>query len=150
LVRKIRNGTVIDHIPAGNALNVLRIIGVKGDEGFRLSIIINTFSEKLGKKDIVKIEDKELTSDEVDMIALIAPTATLNIIRDYRVVSKRRVEVPDRVVGIVRCGNPNCITNQEKEGLRASFIVESKDKLLLRCEYCGRSIGKEEVLIQFR
>ncbi len=150
IVRKIKHGTVIDHIPAGNALNVLRILGIRGDEGFRIAVVMNVESRKLGRKDIVKIEGRELVSEEVSIIALIAPTATINIIRNYEVVHKERVKLPDTIEGIVRCSNPNCITNQPRESARPKFRVVSRDPLLLQCTYCERYTTKEDILKQFR
>ncbi len=149
LVRKIRDGTVIDHIPAGNALNVIKILGVAGEDGSRLSIIMNTESSKLGKKDIVKIEGRELTMDEVNIIALIAPNATINIIRGYKVVSKKTVSIPDTVEGVVKCANPNCITNLSREKVIPKFNVVSKEPLLLKCIYCERYTTREDILKQF-
>lgn len=149
LVRRIRDGTVIDHIPAGNALNVIKILGIDGDEGIRLAIIMNTDSSKLGKKDIVKIEGRELTMDEVSIIALIAPTATINIIREYRVYRKEKVDVPDTVEGIIRCSNPNCISNQDRETAKPKFRVLSKEPLLLECVYCERYTTRDDILRQF-
>ena len=125
LVRKIREGTVIDHIPAGSALDVIRILGINVKNGDRVAIIINTDSEKYGKKDIVKIEKRELTMDEVNIIALIAPNATINIIRNYRVVRKEKVKIPDHVENIVRCSNPNCISNLDRENATPKFDVVS-------------------------
>jgi len=148
LVRKIKDGTVIDHIPAGNALRVIRVLGISGREGVRVSIIMNTDSIKLGKKDIIKVEGRELSMDEVNIISLIAPTATINIIRDYRVVSKKNVEIPNKIENIVKCANPNCITNQERENIKPVFTVVSKDPILLQCEYCGRYTTKEDILRQ--
>ena len=94
LVRKIREGTVIDHIPAGRALAVLRILGITGREGLRVAVVMNVESRKLGRKDIVKVEGRLLKPHEVDVVALIAPTATINIIRDYKVIEKRKVRLP--------------------------------------------------------
>ncbi len=148
LVRKIRDGTVIDHIPAGSALDVLKVLGVTGKEGFRISIVMNTDSIKLGRKDIIKIEDRELNMEEVNIIALIAPTATINIIREYRVVKKEKVEVPDYIEDIVKCANPNCVTNLEK-GLKTRFKVVSRRPLLLKCLYCDRYTTLEDIYRQF-
>ncbi|HEQ79052.1 MAG TPA: aspartate carbamoyltransferase regulatory subunit, partial [Euryarchaeota archaeon] len=112
-VRPISNGTVIDHITNGNALRVLKILGITGPPlESTVSVVMHVKSEAMGFKDLLKLEDKELKKDEVDKIALISPQATINIIRDETVVSKRNVELPERVVGIVRCSNPNCITNK--------------------------------------
>ena len=132
LVSPIRNGTVIDHITAGEALNVLRILGITGSTRECLSIATNVGSKRLGKKDIVKIERRELRTEEVDRIALIAPHAKINIIREYRVVEKKGVEIPKVLRGVVRCPNPGCITNTN-EPVESTFEVLEKG---LHCLYC--------------
>lgn len=150
LVRKIRSGTVIDHISAGNALNVLKILGIKGSEGYRVAIVMNVESKKLGLKDIVKVEGRELAPKEVNMIALIAPKATINIIRDYKVVKKVRVKLPKIINGIVKCSNPNCITNRPREYVKPRFKVVSEEPLILQCLYCERYTTKEDIVKQFK
>lgn len=150
LVRKIRSGTVIDHISAGNALNVLKILGIKGSEGYRVAIVMNVESKKLGLKDIVKVEGRELAPKEVNMIALIAPKATINIIRDYKVVKKVRVKLPKIIDGIVKCSNPNCITNRPREYIKPRFKVVSEEPLILQCLYCERYTTKEDIVKQFK
>jgi len=147
-VRKIRDGTVIDHIPAGRALQVLRILGITGMEGFVVAIVMNVESKKLGRKDIVKIEGRFLDLEEVNKISLIAPTATINIIKGYRVVSKTRVSIPDKIEGILKCMNPNCITNQPREPIKPSFLVVSKSPIKLICEYCNQLMVSEDVVKQ--
>jgi aspartate carbamoyltransferase regulatory subunit len=132
LVSPIRNGTVIDHITAGEALNVLKILGITGSTPERLSIATNVESRRLGRKDIVKIEDRELRTEEVDRIALIAPRAKINIIREYMVVEKKGVEIPRILKGVVRCPNPGCITNTN-EPVESTFEVLPKG---LHCLYC--------------
>ena len=144
-VAKIREGTVIDHISAGNALVVLRILGITGREGFIVSVAMNVPSKKLGRKDIVKIEGRELSREEVDKIALIAPRATINIIRDYKVVRKHRVRLPKVIKNIVRCINPACITN-EREPVEPKFYVVSEEPLRLKCHYCGRIMEWPDIL----
>jgi len=137
-VTPIRNGTVIDHIKVGMALKVLKIIGIKGENSqSTVSVLLRVPSKQNEWKDIVKIEDRELDPKELSKIALISPSATINIIRDYNVAEKFNVEVPDIVKGIVRCQNPGCITNQS-EPIEPEFVVESKKPLTLRCIYCGR------------
>ncbi len=145
IVTKIKNGTVIDHIPAGMSLHVLNILGITGREGYRIALVMNVESSKIGKKDIIKIENRELDSKEVNKIALIAPTATINIIRNYEVVSKVKVELQDVIEGIVKCPNPNCITNQSREPIKPKFIVVQKVPIKLKCVYCGRYITKDEI-----
>jgi aspartate carbamoyltransferase regulatory subunit len=149
IVRRIKDGTVIDHIPAGQALNVLRILGVRGGEGYTVATVMNVESSKLGRKDIVKLENRELALDEVNKIALVAPEATINTIRDYRVVKKTKVKLPDEIEGIIKCVNPNCISNQVREPVVPRFVVISRNPALLGCKYCGAYITQRDLIIQF-
>ncbi|HZD43483.1 MAG TPA: aspartate carbamoyltransferase regulatory subunit [Methanomicrobiales archaeon] len=138
IVSKIRNGTVIDHITAGEALNVLRILGITGSTTETLSVATNVES-RYGKKDIVKIEKRELCKEEVDRIALIAPKATINIIRNYEVFDKKGVSIPELLIGVVRCPNPECISNTQ-EPIESKFeVLESG---VLRCMYCGWRVSR--------
>ncbi len=139
LVSPIKNGTVIDHITAGEALNVLKILGITGTTSERLSIATNVVSRDMRRKDIVKIENRELMTEEVDRIALIAPRATINIIREYRVVEKKGVEIPSVLIGVVRCPNPGCISNTD-EPIESRFEVVEKG---LRCYYCDNLITRD-------
>ena len=139
-VSKIKSGTVIDHIEGGQALNVLALLGIDGSEGEAVSVAMNVPSGRLGHKDVVKVESRELSQDELDVLALIAPEATINIIRDYDVVEKTRVERPDQVVGVLACPNRACITRTDEP-------VESRFEVLadgVRCEYCG-TIVREDI-----
>ncbi len=137
-VTPIRNGTVIDHIECGMALKVLKIIGVDGtDVRSTVSILMHVSSQKVGWKDVVKVEDRELDPNELEKISLISPNATINIIRDFNVAEKYKLTIPNEVIGIVRCGNPNCITNLN-EPVEPEFNVESKEPPTLRCIYCDR------------
>ncbi len=147
-VKKIRDGTVIDHISAGYALDVLKILGIDGRGGHVVSVAMNVTSKQQPKKDIVKVENRELKQDEVDKIALIAPGATINIIRDYEVAEKTRVKLPKTIGGIVRCANPSCVSNAG-EPVAPRFMVEKEDPLRLRCYYCARFMEKPDVLKQF-
>lgn len=148
LVSKIKDGTVIDHIDSGRALYVLRILGITGREKFTIAVVMNVNSKRIGKKDIVKLEKMELKKEQVDKIALIAPSATINIVRDYRVVKKYNVEVPPIIEGLIRCINPNCITNQEHEPIKSIFYVKSLRPLILVCKYCGEEIHHEDIINQ--
>jgi len=133
-VSKIRNGTVIDHVTAGQALNVLTIVGIDGESGETLSLGMNVPSDRFGAKDIVKVEGRELSQDEVDVLSLIAPHATINIIREYEVAEKHRVERPDTVKGVLDCPNRHCITNAD-EPVETRFDVLSEGDGV-RCVYC--------------
>ena len=147
-VKKIKEGTVIDHISAGNGLTVLNMLGITGHAGNVVSLTINVPSSKIGLKDIVKIEGRELNSDEVNKIALIAPNATINIIRDFNVIEKQKTKLPKIISGVLYCTNPACISNS-KEPIQPTFIVEKEAPLILRCHYCGRIIERRDVITQF-
>ena len=147
-VKKIRNGTVIDHIEPGHALDVLHILSINGKQGEVVSAVMNVESKRYTRKDIVKIDDRELNPQEVDKIALIAPKATINIVREYEVTSKKRVQLPQIIKGIIRCNNPSCVVNA-REPVTPEFRVEIPEPLRIRCHYCGRIMGKDDVLKQF-
>jgi len=147
-VSKIKNGTVIDHITGGHALDVIKILGITGRVDGVITVAINVPSKKLDTKDMVKIEGRELKSEEVDKIALLAPHATINIIRNYKVVEKQRVKLPNIIREIVKCANPACISNS-REPVQPTFYVESEEPLRLRCHYCGYIMEKQDVLKQF-
>jgi aspartate carbamoyltransferase regulatory subunit len=144
-VAPIRNGTVIDHITVGQALNVLKILGVNEYSiDSTISVLIRVPSKKPetgGWKDVVKVEDRELDTKTVDKIALIAPSATIVIIRDYSVAEKKKVNLAPKICGLVRCNNPNCITNKN-EPIQPEFDVISKEPPTLRCRYCDRTLSK--------
>jgi aspartate carbamoyltransferase regulatory subunit len=147
-VSKIKDGTVIDHITGGHALDVAKILGITGREKRVITIAINVPSKRFKMKDIVKVEGRELNPQEVHKIALLAPHATINIIREYRVIEKQRVQLPKIIENIVKCANPACISNSD-EPVQAKFYVESEEPLLLKCHYCGYIMEKKDVLGQF-
>lgn len=147
-VSKIKDGTVIDHITSGYALDVAKILGINRLEKRVITIAINVPSKNFKRKDIVKIEGRELNSQEVHKIALLAPHATINIIRNYRVVEKQRVKLPKVIEDIMKCANPACISNSN-EPVQPRFYVEDEEPLLLKCHYCGFIMEKKDVLEQF-
>lgn len=134
-VQKIESGTVIDHIEAGSAWKVVKILGLEEYPGTVL-VLSNIESKSFKKKDIIKVEKKELGKNEVDKISLVSPKATVNIIENYEIKKKYVVNIPDTVEGILKCTNPNCITNNES--IRTRFSVESKNPLKIRCYFCER------------
>ena len=143
-VYAIESGTVIDHIPSPLALKVVDILGVK-QEGI-LTVGINFPSDKLGKKDIVKVENLKLTAQVTDLIALVAPTATINIIEGGKVVEKRPIKVPEAFRGLLRCPNPNCITNVDK--VETHFVREGEAQHFdVRCVYCERRYNQPSELV---
>jgi aspartate carbamoyltransferase regulatory subunit len=135
-VTPIKDGTVIDHITPGRALKVLRVLKIPESTASVVSVLMNVNGKK-GKKDIVKIENRELDPKEVDKIALIAPKATINIIRDFEVIKKHKVELTSEVVGLTKCSNPTCISNA-REPVESRFQVITKDPLRIKCYYCER------------
>lgn len=145
-VAKIANGTVIDHIPRGRALYVLRILGLTGQEGQIVAILMNVDSKKLGKKDLLKIEGRQVDPRQAQLISLVAPEATLNIISDYQVTKKVRLHLPEIVEGLVRCRNPLCISNSEQEPIIPRLEVISARPTVLRCTYCGNSMKEDEII----
>ena len=146
-VNKIKDGTVIDHIRGGYALDVVKILGITGKEKKVMTIAINVPSRRFGVKDIVKIEGKALNSQEVNRIALVAPSASINFVRNYEVVEKLVVKLPKTIEGIVKCANPCCISNSN-EPVNSKFYVKNEEPLLLKCHYCGVTIEQTDVLAQ--
>ena len=140
-VQPIRNGTVIDHIASGKAVTVMRILGLlRPGWTSTVTAAMNVPSDSAaGRKDILKIEDRELDPAEVNKISLIAPNATINIIREYEVARKEHVQLPEKVSGLVKCPNPNCVTNHEP--IKTQFLVIHKDPVKLQCGYCDREIA---------
>jgi len=147
-VSKIKDGTVIDHITGGHALDVIKILGITGRVNGVVTVAMNVPSKTLDMKDMVKIEGRELKSEEVDKIALLAPHATINIVRNYKVTEKQRVKLPNIIRGIVKCANPACISNS-KEPVQPTFYVDNEEPLRLRCHYCGYIMEKQDILKQF-
>lgn len=140
-VYAISDGTVIDHIPNTRALKVIDILGLE-NEGI-LTIGVGFSSQKMGRKDIIKIEHKFLEKEETDRISLIAPQATINIIRNGKLAEKRKIELLDEYVGIVKCPNPNCVTSQPF--VKTRFTTVQRDPLVLRCRYCERMLRGADV-----
>ena len=141
-VSAIENGTVIDHIPADKLFDVINVLGIADMEN-AMTFGTNLRSVKLGKKAIIKIWDKFLEDDEVNKLALVAPAAKINIIRDYDVVEKKTVNVPEKVEGIVKCMNPKCITNHES--VRTKFTVVNDSPIVLKCHYCEKLTDQEHM-----
>ncbi len=146
-VTKIKDGTVIDHIRGGYALDVVKILGITGKEKRVMTIAINVPSKRFGVKDIVKIEGKALSPQEVNRIALVAPHASINIIHEYSVVKKLEVQLPKAIEGIIKCANPCCISNSD-EPVASKFYIKQQEPLQLKCHYCGIILEQNEVLRQ--
>jgi aspartate carbamoyltransferase regulatory subunit len=142
-VSAIENGTVIDHIPAKSVFQVVKILGLEGS-GEQILIGTNLESKKYGRKGIIKLANRFFEHDEINKIALAAPSATLIVIRDYQIVEKAKVDIPDQVVRFVKCVNPNCITNHEKISTR--FVVIDKEEIKLQCHYCEKVTDKTNMV----
>ncbi|MCM1292588.1 MAG: aspartate carbamoyltransferase regulatory subunit [Bacteroides sp.] len=143
-VAALKQGTVIDHIPADVLFKAVRILGIEKMPN-NVTIGNNLSSHRLGKKGIIKVADVEFDDDLLSRIALIAPHAKINIIRNFEVARKFPIRLPDEIVGIVRCGNPKCITNNEP--MRTRFVVTDRDDVTIRCCYCGQSVKSGDAII---
>lgn len=139
-VKRIKNGIVIDHIKQGKSPEVLKILGIDANFQDTVTIAMNVPSSVYGKKDIVKVENRDLKPNEINQIAIIAPNATINKIKDYKVIHKETVKLPKEIIGTIKCSNPNCITNVEREPVASIFIVRQADPLVLTCKYCERTL----------
>lgn len=136
-VAALRNGIVIDHIPSDALFRCVKILNLES-LGSQLTIGNNLMSTRGVHKGIIKVADAAFPDDVLDRIAIIAPTAVVNIIKDYNVVEKRPVNIPDEIVGIVKCDNPKCITNNEPMTTRFNLIQRNPD--LIRCRYCSHTV----------
>ncbi len=144
-VSAIKDGTVIDHIPASNLFKVISLLGLDKLPN-SMTFGTNLESQKLGRKSIIKVSDRFFRDDEINKIALVAPQAKLNIIKDYTVIEKKQVSLPDEVMGYVKCMNPKCITNHE--AITTRFFVTSKQPLALKCAYCEKVTTEEHMVIK--
>jgi aspartate carbamoyltransferase regulatory subunit len=143
-VAALQNGTVIDHIPTDQLFKVVSLLGIQHLKT-RVTIGSGLDSKKMGKKGILKIADKFFEQNEINRISLIAPSVKLNIIRDYEVVEKKLVYLPDELLCIVKCNNPKCITNNEP--MKTRFKVIDKNNVTLQCNYCEMKTKKEEIVL---
>ena len=141
-VSAIENGTVIDHIPSHSVFQVIKILNLNEFDN-QIFLGTNLESQKYGKKGIIKVSNRFFEPDEINKIALVAPTATLIVINNFSVVEKKKVEIPDHVEKIVKCFNPNCITNNETVTTR--FTVVSKEDLKLKCHYCEKITSGDSI-----
>lgn len=143
-VAALENGTAIDHIPTEAVFKVVTLLKLQSLKN-RITIGNNLKSNKMGAKGLIKVSNKFFREDELNRIALVAPNVNLNIIRDFEVVEKKKVVLPDEIIEIVKCNNPKCITNNEP--MKTRFHVVDKEKVVLQCHYCELKINKEEVVL---
>lgn len=144
-VAALCNGTAIDHIPSDVVFKVVSLLGLENLD-HPITIGNNLESKKMGSKGIIKIANKFFEEDEINRIAVIAPNVILNIIRNYEVVEKKRIELPQTIRSIVKCNNPKCITNNEPMSTR--FDVLNSEKIELKCCYCNLTIDKEDIVLK--
>ena len=144
MVRRIKAGTVIDHIDEGKGLQVLDALRIDGHDGSLITIALNVPSGKSKKKDIIKVENKFLKDDDTNKIAVISPKATINIIKNYKLIEKRRVALPNEIDRIFRCSNPDCITNSA-EHIESVMDLIDKETMILKCRYCARILDVNEI-----
>lgn len=143
-VAALKDGTVIDHIPSSALFKAVRILGIESLDT-NVTIGNNLSSHRLGRKGIIKVADTYFPEATLNRIALIAPTANVNIIRDFEVTEKHPVTLPDTITGIVRCSNPKCISNNEPMATR--FEVVDRQDVTIRCHYCGRTVKAADAII---
>ncbi|MBP5170904.1 MAG: aspartate carbamoyltransferase regulatory subunit [Bacteroidales bacterium] len=141
-VKALKNGTVIDHIPSDKLFKVVSILKLDKIDS-EVTIGNNLSSRLMGRKGIIKIADRYFEEDEINRIALIAPKAKINTIRDYEVVEKKVIELPEEISGLVRCVNPKCITNNEP--MEPCYRVVGRSPLTLKCRYCEHTMSQEEI-----
>ena len=145
-VTAICNGTAIDHIPSGHALQVLRMLRLDVGRSNPISMVMNVPSGKMGRKDVLKIEDRVLNQEELDRLALIAAKASVAIIRNYHVAEKRTIELGTELINIVRCSFSNCITQNPREPLPHKLKIISAEPMEIRCSYCGKNQDINEIV----
>ena len=143
-VEAIRNGTVIDHIPAGQALKILKLFHVL-DTHEAITVGFNLPSKAFGHKDLIKIENATVTEDQANQLALFAPDATVNIIQEFQVVEKRKLCLPERIKHIFSCPNSNCITHAEPTAESNFQVLNQNGKIRLKCRYCEKVFDKSIV-----
>lgn len=144
-VAALENGTVIDHIPSDSLFKVVDLLGIQSIEN-NVTIGNNLDSKKYGKKGIIKVADITFPESILNRIAIIAPNAVINIIKDYEVVEKHPVSLPDNIYGIVKCSNPKCITNNEP--MRTHFHVLDRENMVIKCHYCERTETKDKITLK--
>jgi aspartate carbamoyltransferase regulatory subunit len=141
----IKDGSVIDHIPSRDTFRIIRILDPQ-EFTHPITVTLNLESKKIGKKGVIKIDNRFLTKKEVNKIAILAPSATVSIIKNYKIKEKIAVKIPKELVGIINCSNPMCVTNREK--VDTKFKVIRDDPLEVKCLYCERVYGKDELEIK--
>jgi aspartate carbamoyltransferase regulatory subunit len=143
MVAAIKNGTVIDHIPSSKLFEVVNLLHLEQIDNSSIMMGYNLQSKKHGTKSIIKVSDKFFTDAELNQLSVVAPNVSLCVIRDYEVVEKKKVSLPQEIKGIVRCANPKCITNNEP--MQTHFTLVDTQRGILRCHYCEKEQNLEKV-----
>lgn len=141
-VKKIEDGTVIDHISKGKGTLVMKVLKLGPD--IECYLLQNVESKKLERKDMLKIVGKHPTPEEVDVISLISPSATINYVENWERTKKYRVKLPEKVEGLLKCPNPICVTNKER-GIKTHFSVSQVDSILAQCHYCDALVEHRNI-----
>ena len=141
-VSALCNGTVIDHIPADKLFAVVNLLNIH-EMKHNVTIGNNLDSKKLGKNGLIKIADRFFTDDEINKISIVAPNVVLNTIRDYKVIEKREVKMPDEIHNIIKCNNLNCITNNEP--MATHFTLSNCDTKTIKCRYCEKEVSLDDI-----
>jgi aspartate carbamoyltransferase regulatory subunit len=136
VVSALENGTVLDHIPAENVYKAIDLLNLRGVES-QITVGINLASKLYGRKGIIKIADRFFEDDELNRLALIAPKATVNVIRDFKVVEKKQITMPKEIIGMAKCMNPKCVTNHQPIKTRFTTIARG-DEISLLCHFCEK------------
>lgn len=146
LVNAIKNGTVIDHIATGQALRIIHLLSLKGSSN-TITIGLNLPSKRIGKKDLIKIEDRILTESEANEIVVFAPAATINVIKEFKVTKKIKTHLPDVMKAVFTCPNPTCITHTET--IDSFFYINQQSKSIkLICHYCDKIFDRDQVKVK--
>lgn len=141
-ITALKDGVVIDHIPSKSTLQLVKVLKLK-DHDHVVTVAFNLKSNTLGKKGLIKISGRELTKHELDVISIMAPSVTVNIIKDYEVVNKLNLEVSETITNVIKCNNYNCISNHEQTD--SIFTKIEDDVTLFKCFYCEREYKSEEI-----
>ena len=145
-ITALKNGIVIDHIPSEKVFTIVELLKLKGYNEV-VTVAINLKSTSLGKKGIIKIEDKVLDESELNKIALLSDHVTINIIENYKVVKKMKLEKLDEIIGLMKCDNSKCISNHETINTKFNRVKDS-ETTKYKCYYCERIISEEEIKLK--
>ena len=148
-VSAIENGTVIDHIPADALFKIINILGLENQSDLMMTFGMNFSSKSMGRIAIIKISDRYCEDHEINRIAVVAPNACVNTIRDFKVVEKRLVKLPEQIDGFIRCGNPKCITNAEAIETHFKVGCDAGGQVTFECRYCEKVTRRDEAQFKY-